>query len=187
MAFVPYQVRVISALANWPNAEIRTAIRMLQETISRNSRIYLVGNGGSASTASHFATDLGVGSLKRGNPLKAISLVDNSAVITATANDYSFEEIFSRQILLLCQPQDVVMAISASGNSNNLILAIEQAKQIGCGTIALTAFDGGRLAKMVDCSIHVDTPIGDYGISEDIHAMICHCIAELNISSVNPT
>ena len=91
------------------------------------------------------------------------------------------------QIRLLCKPQDVVIAISASGNSKNLVLAIEQARQIGCMTIALTAFDGGRLAKIVDCNIHVDTPIGDYGISEDIHAMICHAISELNRSDVNPT
>jgi D-sedoheptulose 7-phosphate isomerase len=175
----------MAALVQWPDSEIRTAVKILRKTILQNSRIYLMGNGGSASTASHFATDLGVGSLNRGNPLKAFSLADNSAIITATGNDHKFEEIFSRQIRLMCEPEDVVFVISASGNSRNLVLAIEQAKKIGCQTIALTAFNGGRIAKMVDCNIHIDTPIGDYGISEDIHSMICHCIAELNRKSEN--
>ena len=180
MRVAPYQARVIKALSNWPDSAIRVAVGMLRETVLSKSRIYLIGNGGSASTASHFATDLGVGSLERGNPLRVTSLTDNSAVITATGNDHNFEEIFSRQILLLCQPQDVVWAISASGNSKNLILAIEKARQIGCKTVAVTAFDGGQLARMVDCSIHVETTLGDYGIAEDIHSMICHAIAELN-------
>jgi D-sedoheptulose 7-phosphate isomerase len=141
--------------------------------------IYVIGNGGSASTSSHIVTDLGVGSLGKQNPIRAISLTDNSSVITATANDYSYAQIFERQIRLLCQEGDLVLAISASGNSVNLISAVKIAKELGCITVGMTGFDGGLLKKIVDISVHIQTAIGDYGPAEDLHMMFGHSITEL--------
>lgn len=138
--------------------------------------IFIIGNGGSAATASHMATDLMFGSQLNNPPLRVVSLADNSSILTATGNDLDFEQIFSRQIAALGKEKDILIAISASGNSANLIKALGVAKINGMKTVGITGFDGGHLARIVDFLIHVPTEQGAYGLSEDAHLVINHII-----------
>ena len=167
-----------SAYANFPSVKILELAKIVLEASERNV-VYVVGNGGSATTASHMATDLGVGSLRRSNPVRCISLVDNPGVLTATSNDLDFSSVFSQQIKLLGRRGDVLICFSASGNSVNLIKAVEEAKKIGVLTIGITGFDGGRLKDLCDISIHTPTKVGSYGVVEDIHSTVSHVLTEV--------
>ena len=138
--------------------------------------IFFLGNGGSASTASHFVNDISLGSRQFENPFRAVSLCDNQAVITAIANDDGYENIFLQQLRTQAKPGDSMVCISASGNSQNLVKAVEWSKANGIYTISLTAFDGGYLKKHTDLNIHVPTKIGEYGPAEDLHMVICGLI-----------
>ena len=145
---------------------------------SRNSgaTTFFLGNGGSASTATHFVNDVSLGSRQFKKPFRAISLCDNQAVITAIANDDGYENIFSQQLQTLSRPGDTIVCISASGNSKNLIKAIEYAKENNLYVVGLTAFDGGYLKENCDLNIHVPTKIGEYGPAEDLHMVVCGLI-----------
>jgi len=144
-----------------------------------NGTVFVAGNGGSATTASHFAADLGVGSLLRKNPTKAISLSENPAVITAVSNDQAYLNVFERQLELLGCSSDLLVVISASGNSQNIIQAIKRAEILGMHVFSLTGFDGGKVKNLThDFNIHVNTPVGHYGLVEDIHLAICHVVTE---------
>jgi D-sedoheptulose 7-phosphate isomerase len=151
---------------------------ILECTLNGNS-IWILGNGGSASTAEHFETDL---SFVRHNTknlkIKASALTSNSALITAIANDIGFEYIFSHQLLRKAIKGDLCIVISASGNSSNLIQAIKVAKQIDLKSIGLLGFDGGKLAIQVDFPVIVETEIGKYGPVEDAHLAICHAVSD---------
>jgi D-sedoheptulose 7-phosphate isomerase len=138
--------------------------------------IFFLGNGGSASTASHFVNDISLGSRQFENPFRAVSLCDNQAVITAIANDDGYENIFLQQLQTQAKPGDSMVCISASGNSQNLVKAVEWSKANGIYTISLTAFDGGYLKQHTDLNIHVPTKIGEYGPAEDLHMVICGLI-----------
>ena len=138
--------------------------------------IFFLGNGGSASTASHFVNDISLGSRQFENPFRAVSLCDNQAVITAIANDDGYENIFLQQLQTQAKPGDSMVCISASGNSKNLVKAVEWSKANGIYTISLTAFDGGYLKQHTDLNIHVPTKIGEYGPAEDLHMVICGLI-----------
>lgn len=158
------------------------ALKEVGDLIIRQSRkgkkAYVIGNGGSASTASHFAVDFTHCSLLDHRPIiSAISLSDNSALLTAVSNDVGYEKIFSKPLEHLGTKGDIVIAISASGNSQNLIEAFKVAKKIGMYTVALVGFDGGKLLKMADKVIHVKTARGEYGPVEDVHLSIGHMLA----------
>lgn len=146
----------------------------------KNSRhIFIMGNGGSAATASHFACDLGKGTLhptdtKRIQRFKVTALTDNVPLMTAWGNDTHYDNIFSEQLKNLLSEGDVVIGISASGNSRNILNAINVAKEYRAITIGLVGFDGGELAKITDASIV--TRVNKYDISEDIHLMLTHII-----------
>jgi D-sedoheptulose 7-phosphate isomerase len=153
--------------------EILNSKRMCGNTV------FSAGNGGSASTASHLATDIGIGGLNRTQPVRAMSLCDNSAVITASANDNGYESIFRDQLITLGNPGDLLVVITASGNSMNLIRAIEVCDSLGIEVFSLTGFDGGEVKKMtLGRNIHIETPLGSYGIVEDLHLSICHIVTE---------
>jgi D-sedoheptulose 7-phosphate isomerase len=156
--------------------EIKQFIASLLNARDLNANIFLIGNGGSASTASHFANDLGIGTNSYEDTFSVISLCDNNAIISAVGNDFSYEEIFSRQIKVLGEKGDLLVAISASGNSPNLIKAFETAKECAIKTIALTSFDGGKLKEMADEVVHVPTEKGEYGPAEDGHLIINHLV-----------
>jgi D-sedoheptulose 7-phosphate isomerase len=109
-------------------------------------------------------------------PFRAVSLTDNVAVLTAIANDIAYADVFVRQLEGLLRPGDVVVAISASGNSPNVVRAIEYARSHGAVTVGLTGFDGGRLKALCDEAVHVATPPGEYGPVEDTHLVLDHLI-----------
>lgn len=138
--------------------------------------VFFIGNGGSAATASHFANDLAIGTLALEKPFRIVSLADNIPIITAVANDFGYQEVFSRQLKVLGKPGDVVVAISASGNSQNIIETFEYAKSVGIKTVAITAFDGGRMKQMADESVHFPTEAKEYGPAEDLHMILDHLV-----------
>ena len=166
-----------SVLNNISLTDIEKFVEVLLEARERESSIFFIGNGGSAATASHFANDIAIGTRTYKKPFRAISLCDNQAVITAIANDDGYEKIFSQQLQVLLKKQDVVVAISASGNSPNLLDAIDTAKKMNTITVGISAFDGGKMKEMVDVSLHVPTEKGEYGPAEDAHMVLDHLIS----------
>ena len=166
-----------SVLNNISLKDIEKFVEVLLEARERESSIFFIGNGGSAATASHFANDIAIGTRTYEKPFRAISLCDNQAVITAIANDDGYEKIFSQQLQVLLKKQDVVVAISASGNSPNLLDAIDTAKKMNTITVGISAFDGGKMKEMVDISVHVPTEKGEYGPAEDSHMVLDHLIS----------
>jgi len=154
--------------------KISLFIEILLQARNRGSTIFFVGNGGSASTASHFANDIALGTKSLSKPFKAISLCDNISIITAIGNDFGYDQIFIRQLKNMMQPKDVLVAISVSGNSPNVIKAVEYANSNEGITVGLTGFNGGRLNKIAQMSIHVPSNKGEYGPVEDIHMIIDH-------------
>ena len=154
-------------------------IRAIEQARDEGRQIFVIGNGGSAATASHMMNDLCKGTLghKGDAPwprLRVIALTDNVSLMTAWANDTDFNHIFSEPLKNLAQRGDVLVAISASGNSPNVIAAVEAAKQIGVTVVGLTGFGGGKLAKMSDVSVVV--PSDGYGPVEDVHMILDHII-----------
>ncbi len=147
------------------------------EARKNNKTIYFAGNGGSATTASHFSQDMNeVGRKIQGKGFRTLSINDNVSALTAISNDYSYEDVFSLQIQYSFNPGDVLVVISASGNSPNVIKAVELAKSRGGKTVALVGFDGGRLAQICDYTIHIKSKKGEYGPVEDIHLILNHMI-----------
>ena len=172
-----YTNSLISLLQNIDKNAIEDIISALEQTLISNSKVYIIGNGGSAATASHMVNDLGVG-LKRRDIRKfnVISLADNTPVCSAIANDIGYENIFYMQLKDVIEQNDVVIAISCSGNSENIIKATEYAITKGSKIIGLTGFDGGKLKKISDISFHINTQNGEYGIVEDMHMILDHII-----------
>jgi len=159
---------------------IENVIDLLMEAYRNNKKVFIMGNGGGASNASHMACDLGKGTLQReydeNEPrFRVISLTDNVAIMTAFANDLSYEDIFLQQLRNLVEKDDVVIALSGSGNSVNLIKAIEYAKKCRAKTVGFLGFKtGGKLAKIVDHAIIADSSF--YGPSEDVQLILDHVI-----------
>jgi D-sedoheptulose 7-phosphate isomerase len=151
-------------------------ISILLEARENNANIFFIGNGGSASTSSHFANDLAIGTNQYIKSFRAISLTDNLSVITAIANDYGYEEIFTRQLRVIAKKGDVLVGISASGNSKNLLNAFEYANKNEIKTVAITGFDGGALKLMSHENIHIPTENGEYGPVEDLHMILDHLV-----------
>ena len=173
-SYINYLTSVLNSISL---ADIKKFVEVLLEARERDSSIFFIGNGGSAATASHFANDIGIGTRTYAKPFRAISLCDNQAVITAIANDDGYKKIFSQQLQVLLKKQDVVVAISASGNSPNLLDAIDTAKKMNAMTVGISAFDGGKMKEMVDVSLHVPTEKGEYGPAEDAHMVLDHLIS----------
>ena len=162
-----------SLIAQLDRESIAKFADLLLASRDSGSTTFFLGNGGSASTATHFVNDVSLGSRQFEKPFRAISLCDNQAVITAIANDDGYENIFLQQLQTLATAGDTIVCISASGNSKNLIKAIEYARENNIYVVGLTAFDGGYLKDNCDLNIHVPTKIGEYGPAEDLHMVIC--------------
>lgn len=165
-----------TVLEKMDSVAIESFIDALIDCRKNNRQIFFIGNGGSAATASHFSNDIGIGTRTKKMPFKTLSLTDNVAILTALGNDEGYHKIFTKQLELYLNPMDLVVAISASGNSPNLIDAIEFAKAKGAKIVGLSGFDGGKLKSLSDISIHVETPKGEYGPVEDAHMVIDHLI-----------
>lgn len=145
---------------------------------SSGNTIFLLGNGGSAATSDHFANDLGFSASPEGHkPFRAVSLTSNASVLTCLANDLGYENVFTWQLRNLMRPGDVVVGISASGNSPNAVNALQYAAENGGIPVAIVGFDGGRMKSMAHYSIHVETRKGEYGPVEDVHMVLDHLIS----------
>jgi D-sedoheptulose 7-phosphate isomerase len=161
-----------------PRQVISGVIDSLQQARSKGSQIFILGNGGSASTASHFTCDLAKNTRQEGLPhFRVIGLTDNMAMFSALANDEGYENVFSEQLASLVRPGDIVIAISASGNSKNVINAVEVAHRYEATVVGFTGFDGGRLRQLADINIHVNSNIIEH--VEDIHLMLEHLIVKI--------
>ena len=177
MDIAKYLQAVQATINNLDPEVIASFATHLENAYNSNQSIYVIGNGGSAANASHFAQDLAKGIFFEkpvAKTMKAISLTDNIAHITAIANDTGYQNIFSAQINTFANTGDVLVCISGSGNSSNIIEAVKAAKQKGMFVIGVTGFDGGQLNTMSDFVVHV--PLHEMCTVESIHSIIFHLI-----------
>lgn len=171
-----YLLRLQTGIASVKVVELEAVHALIASVRENNGTVWICGNGGSSATASHMQVDLSFGVKPA---VKARSMSDNSAALTATGNDVSFSRIFARQLELEGSERDLLIVISASGNSPNLLEAVQAAKLIGMRTCGFLGFDGGHLKSVVDISVHTPTRKGDYGVAEDLHASLNHIIKEM--------
>lgn len=151
-------------------------IEIILNARDTSKAVYFIGNGGSAATASHFANDIQIGTRTTGKPFKVQSLTDNVAILTAVGNDFGYDFIFVKQLEALLNDGDVVVGVSASGNSPNVIKAIEYAHLRKCTSVGLTGFDGGKLKELAQHNLHVPSIKGEYGPVEDVHMIFDHIL-----------
>jgi D-sedoheptulose 7-phosphate isomerase len=162
-------------LAEFPIDSVRRVITVLFGAWSKGKQVFVFGNGGSASTASHLANDLSKATIVVGKPrMRVIALTDNVSIMTAWANDSSYESIFREQLENLLQSEDVVIGISVSGNSPNVLRATEFASDRGAITVGWTGRSGGKLSSLVDVCVQCSTD--DVGIAESAHMVLDHLV-----------
>jgi len=161
-----------------PLDRIDAAIQILHEARLQERQVFIMGNGGSASTASHFVCDLGKNTRQSGwSHYKVIGLTDNMASFSAYANDEGYASVFAQQLECFVQPNDIVIGISTSGNSQNVLEAVKLANEVGAFTIGFTGFDGGKLSPMLDLDLHVPSDCIEQ--VEDIHLILEHLIVSI--------
>jgi D-sedoheptulose 7-phosphate isomerase len=172
-----YIAELKNVLDRLPYAVIDQVVQIIHQARIQGRRVFIMGNGGSASTASHMVCDLAKNTRKPGWPsLKVIGLADNMAIFSALANDEGYENVFVQQLANLVEKDDVVVAISASGNSKNVLKAVELANAAGALTVGFTGFDGGKLGQMAQVHLHVPSDCIEQ--VEDIHLMLDHMITK---------
>lgn len=158
-----------------PLDQVSEIIQLFTKAWKEGRKIFFFGNGGSGTNSSHFATDLGKGASDAlPKPFRCLSINDNTPWMTALSNDYRFEEVFSRQLNNFAGEGDIIFTMSVSGNSPNLVTAVEWGKKNGVYTIALVGAKRGRLAELADMAVVINSP--HYGRVEDAHMTICHMI-----------
>jgi D-sedoheptulose 7-phosphate isomerase len=183
-----YFEQLQKVVANLPSELVEQVITVLLDCARRGNKVFIFGNGGSASTASHFACDLAKNTQIPGAPhFRVMGLTDNMPLMTAWANDTTFDNVFAAQLDPLVEPGDVVIGISCSGNSANVLKAMAIARQRGATTVGFSGDQGGRLKEMVDLCLQVPSPRIEQ--QEDAHLILEHCIcaairAELARTSV---
>jgi D-sedoheptulose 7-phosphate isomerase len=164
-----------AALDSIDPEQVAQLIDQFRQALSQENQIFVFGNGGSAANASHFVTDLGKGaSDKIGTRFRCFSLNDNVSWMTALGNDYSYEDVFLRQLLNFAKPGDIVLAMSVSGDSPNVVKAFTWARANRLKTIALVGAKQGRLAELADHCLIINSE--HYGKVEDAHMGICHML-----------
>jgi len=180
-SYINKEIEVLKAL---DVSSINAVMTAIVDAYNKDSNIYIFGNGGSAATASHFQNDFNKGlSENLEKKFNFVCLNDNIATVMAIANDLGYENIFEYQLKGKLKQNDLVIAISGSGNSENVIKAIEYAKQQNVKTIGITGYDGGKLAKMVDISFNV--PVNDMQIAEDVHMILDHLMMSVLMNRIN--
>jgi D-sedoheptulose 7-phosphate isomerase len=162
-------------LNRFPGKEICEMANLFRDALLADRQIFLFGNGGSAANASHFATDLGKGASDVVGRFRVLSLTDNTPWLTALGNDYAYEDVFLRQLMNYARPGDLAFTMSVSGNSPNLVKAVEWANANDLTTIALLSKRRGKLAELAKHTAIIDSD--HYGIVEDAHMTICHMIS----------
>jgi D-sedoheptulose 7-phosphate isomerase len=187
----PFTSRFVEGITSALEALDVEAVDRVVTTLSRaradGQVIFVAGNGGSAATASHWVNDLAKATRSAGLPyVRAISLTDSTPWMTALANDEGYERVFAGQLENMARAGDVLVVISASGNSPNLVRAVEFARANGVETIGLLGFDGGLLRTMVDHSVWIETPLGAYGLAENIHSVVCDLVTSCLAQQTSP-
>lgn len=168
-----YYEREIAAIHSMDFAELEAAVQAIKAAYDRGGTIYTFGNGGSAATASHMVCDFNKGiSENLSKKFNVVCLNDNTSIIMAIANDRSYDDVFYAQLENKLQSNDMVIAISGSGNSRNIIKAVQYAKSVGCKIVGMTGYSGGKLKELADYHMHV--PVDDMQIAEDIHLTFNH-------------
>lgn len=173
-----YITKLCDVLNSLDKSQIDGIMNALMDAYEREATIYIFGNGGSASTASHFVCDFNKGvSIHLEKKFRFVCLNDNIPMLMAISNDCGYEHVFSMQLEGKLRSDDLVFAISGSGNSRNVIEAVEYAKSVGCKVIGFSGYDGGKLDKLADYRFHV--PINDMQKVEDTHMIANHLIAQI--------
>lgn len=173
-----YTHQLQDALEQVPSAALDEAYRVITSAVNGNRRVFVAGNGGSAAIADHLCCDWTKGTHSPGlSPLRTHSLASNVPVLTAIANDFGYDAVFARQLEMLASAGDVLLLISSSGNSPNILAAVDVARAMGIATVGLTGFSGGALAQRADVSLHI--PYANYGVVEDCHQILMHTFAQL--------
>src|SRR6185437_6289865 len=170
-----YRTEQLAAISSIPTDAVARLVERLRTALNKDSQIFVFGNGGSASNSSHFVTDLGKGSSdKIGRRFRVLSLNENVAWMTALGNDYSYEDVYLRQLQNYARPGDMVLTMSVSGSSPNLVKAVSWAKEHGVFTAALIGGKRGKLAEIADEVIVINSQ--HYGRVEDAQMAICHML-----------
>ena len=174
-----YYSAIYDCLKTIPVSDLEKLTSKLLEAYKKGAKIFIAGNGGSAATASHLACDLsktvlGSEPTEKSRRLHVIGLSDNAAVLTAWANDEGYEHIFSEQLKNLAQAGDMLIVISASGNSPNIIRAVETARDLKMDTVGMLGFGGGKVKGLLDTAVIVDSY--DYGYVEGVHSVLGHLV-----------
>jgi len=174
-----------SVIVSFPKDGIEQIAETFVRAYDAGQTVYLCGNGGSAALASHFACDLGKGTAycNGGKRLRVLSLTDNLPILTAWANDSSYEDVFSEQLRSFVQPGDVALAISGSGNSKNVLNVLQVAREAGATTVGISGFQGGEMKSL--CDICVIVPSNNMQIIEDLHLAIAHSIFRIVYSRIS--
>lgn len=167
---------IISTSMILDDKKIQEAIKIIGSALSKNKPLLICGNGGSAADSMHIAGELVGRFLKERRALNCVSLAANSAILTAWSNDYDYETVYSRQVEALAQENGVVWGISTSGNSQNIILALQKAKELGMKTVGLTGSGGGKMANCSD--ILLDVPSESTPLIQQVHVCIYHYICQ---------
>lgn len=168
-----YFEREKEAISKLNYDEIAEAVEVIKDAYEREATIYIFGNGGSAATASHYVGDFNKGICEKlDKKFNLICLSDNTPILTAIANDISYEDVFYFQLKNKLKKDDLILAISGSGNSKNVIKAVEYAKEIGTKVVGITGYSGGKLRELADYKMHVN--VDDMQIAEDLHMAFDH-------------
>jgi len=172
-----YLARLIQATASIDRKAIGRAAELIERAVLAGARIFSLGNGGSAAIANHLTCDF-IKGIATGTGLrpKVQSLSEAIALMTAISNDVAYEDVFAGQLAALAEPGDLIIAISSSGNSPNIIKALAWARAAGVGSIAMTGFSGGAAAGLADVNLHVEA--ANYGLVEDLHQSMMHLLAQ---------
>ena len=174
--FATYAFRLAEILQTYDWSSVQRLAEALRNAWRNGRQVFLCGNGGSAANAMHIANDLLYGVAPNETGIRVSALPSNTAVLTCLANDLGYDEIFSRQIKVQGQKGDVLVVLSGSGNSANVVKALLQAKEIGIETFAILGYSGGECLKLTDAAIHF--PVNDMQISEDLQLVVGHMIMQ---------
>jgi len=179
--------KTIESINSLDESKLTFFVEKIMETIANKNTIFFAGNGGSASTASHFVNDLLTAytyeqTAERpftNKKAKVQSLTESTGIVTGLTNDFNFADIFVNQLRTISDAGDMLVIITASGNSQNLLNAVSYGNENGIFTVAIVGFDGGKVSKTAQLVIHANTDKGDYGPAEDVHLVINHAVASL--------
>lgn len=172
-----YKAELKKAIDELTNDQIEQYAKDILACDERGGTVFIVGNGGSAATASHFQCDLGKGAQSEGKKrIRVLSLTDNNSIMTAISNDISYDDVFLYQLQNLLTEKDLVIGISASGNSGNVVKCFEYARKMGVPTFGLLGFSGGKMLPLSGHYIHIHS--NNFGIVEDMHLIIGHMVSQ---------